>query len=354
MIDTVASDFAAQDRGSGDAMEHIAEQIRYVAVIGTGSIGLRHLRVLQGLPNVRPIAISYRDERRAELTRLGYLTCANLATAVKTWKLCGCIVASDTSRHMADSLEVFSNGLRCLVEKPVSRNGNEARQLLYAALKANCSLYVGCVMRFSESLAQVRAGLARVGPVHAVRIECQSYLPDWRPNRPYRDTYSAREDEGGVLRDLIHELDYAGWLFGWPTRLQARLVNTGTLGIAAEESADLSWETKEGAVVSIRLDYLTRPPRRQMTVSGCHGTWTWDGVSNQAVYDAAGGWNEQIVSTQTRDAMFSDQARAFLSAGKGEAEPLLASGLDGVRAMLICDAARRASLSRCEESVETP
>ena len=335
-------------------MEHIAGQIQYVAVIGTGSIGRRHLRVLQDLPNVRPIAISYREERRAELTRLGYLTSANLATAVKTWQICGCIVATDTSRHLADSLEVFSHGLHCIVEKPVCRNGNEARQLHHAALKNNCRLYVGCVMRFSDSLAQVRAGLARVGPIHAVRIECQSYLPDWRPDRPYRDTYSAREDEGGVLRDLIHELDYAGWLFGWPSRLQARLINTGTLGIASEESADLSWETKEGTAVSIRLDYLTRPPRRRMTVFGCNGTWTWDGLSNLAVYDAADGGNEQILSAQTRDAMFLDQARAFLIAGEGGVDPRLATGLDGIRAMLICDAARRASLSRREEAVGIP
>jgi len=354
VVDTVTADSDAQDRSSGDAVEHIAKQTQYVAVIGTGSIGLRHLRILQGLPHVRPIAIPYRAERRAELDRLGFLTSANLATAVETWKLSGCIVASDTSRHLADSLEVFTHGLHCLVEKPVSRNGNEARQLHRTALKTNCRLYVGCVMRFSDSLAQVRAGLTRVGPVHAVRIECQSYLPDWRPDRPYRDTYSAREDEGGVLRDLIHELDYAGWLFGWPTRLQARLVNTGTLGIAAEESADLSWETKEGAAVSIRLDYLTRPPRRHMTVFGRNGTWTWDGISNLAVYDAAGGGNQQIVSTQTRDAMFTDQARAFLVAGEGGVDPRLASGLDGVRAILICDAARRASLSRREEAVENP
>ena len=195
MIDTVASDLMPRIGVLATPWRH-CRQIQYVAVIGTGSIGLRHLRVLQGLPNVRPIAISYRDERRAELTRLGYLTSANLAAAVKTWKLCGCIVATDTSRHLADSLEVFSHGLHCIVEKPVCRNGNEARQLHHAALKNNCRLYVGCVMRFSDSLAQVRAGLARVGPIHAVRIECQSYLPDWRPDRPYRDTYSAQRMRG--------------------------------------------------------------------------------------------------------------------------------------------------------------
>ena len=91
-----------------------------------------------------------------------------------------------------------------------------------------------------------------------------------------------------------------------------------------------------------------------MTVFGCNGTWTWDGLSNLAVYDAADGGNEQILSAQTRDAMFLDQARAFLIAGEGGVVPRLATGLDGIRAMLICDAARRASLSRREEAVGIP
>jgi predicted dehydrogenase len=99
---------------------------------------------------------------------------------------------------------------------------------------------------------------------------------------------------------------------------------------------------------------LTRPPRRHMTVFGRNGTWTWDGISNLAVYDAASGKTEQFVSTQTKDAMFTDQARAFLGAGEGEEDPRLASGVDGIRALLICDAARRASLSRREEAVENP
>ena len=106
--------------------------------------------------------------------------------------------------------------------------------------------------------------LPQIGAVHAVRVECQSYLPDWRPGSDYRESYSARADEGGVLRDLIHEIDYATWLFGWPVAVTARYGNTGRLGIAAEEWAELAWEAPADVEVSMRLDYLTRPPRRVM------------------------------------------------------------------------------------------
>lgn len=249
-----------------------AKPIQYVAVLGTGSIGMRHLRILQGLSHVTPIAIPCRSTRRKVLDQQGFITAENLGEAVRSWSVEACIVASDTARHVSDSLEVLTQGLNCLVEKPLARNGGEGLVLQQKVLELQGSLHVGCYLRFSESLSRLRTGLSRVGAIHSVRIECQSFLPDWRPDRPYRDSYSSRPDEGGVLRDLIHEIDYAGWMFGWPTALQARLGNTGSLGIAAEESADLSWQTKDGVIVTLRLDYLTRPPPQEY-----HSVWQpWD------------------------------------------------------------------------------
>ena len=328
--------------------------VQYVAVVGTGSIGTRHLRVLQDLPHVRPVAVSFRPERRVELERLGFLTSANLDEACETWDVAACIVASDTSRHLMDFLEALSHGVSCLVEKPLSRNEDEARELHLKALASNGRLYVGCVMRFSDSMRQLRASLGRAGQVHSVRIECQSYLPDWRPGRPYRESYSARQEEGGVMRDLIHEIDYAGWLFGWPASLHAQLNNSGILKIEAEETADLLWRASSGVSVSTRLDYLTRPTRRHMTVCGERGTLLLDLVRQSVIFQGADGAVEESVATQTRDQMFAAQVCAFLRCAAGEDDDRLASGLDGVRAMAVCDAARRSDRAGREELVKYP
>jgi predicted dehydrogenase len=190
--------------------------------------------------------------------------------------------------------------------------------------------------------------MSEIGNIHSVRIEAQSYLPDWRPTRPYKETYSARKDEGGVLLDLIHEIDYAAWLFGWPGSVHARLGNLGRLGIAAEEFAELIWETENGGIVSIRIDYLSKPPRREMRAYGDLGTLTWDGIGGTVNLQKAGNPDHFTQSSQLRNDMFAAQIQAFLDQ---EVDHRLATGEAGVKALAICDAARLSSETRHEETV---
>ena len=247
----------------------------------------------------------------------------------------------------------LERGFDLLVEKPLSVNARDADRLRRRAVQLNRKLFVGCTLRFSESLNTVRSRLKEIGRVHSVRVECQSYLPDWRPARPYHDSYAARCQEGGVLLDLIHEVDYAAWLFGWPERVQARLRNLGRLGIVEEETADLMWETPTGAAVSMSLDYLTRPSRRCLRAVGEHGTIEWDGVNGTVHIELAQAAPTLVRSSQTRDDVFRLQAQAFLDACRHSGDdPRLATAQEGVRALAVCDAARLASAHRQEEPVD--
>ena len=194
-----------------------------VAVLGTGSIGSRHLDVLNGAEGFSTIAVPLRCSRAGELNELGQETAASLAEAAANGAT-SCVIASETGRHLEDGILALDCGLDLLVEKPLAPTALESSKLLEHAKSTGRNLYVGCVMRFSESLRTFRDHLPEVGQLHSVRIECQSYLPDWRPQRSYLESYAARANEGGVLLDLIHEIDYAGWIFGWPQSVQAKLI----------------------------------------------------------------------------------------------------------------------------------
>jgi predicted dehydrogenase len=260
-------------------------------------------------------------------------------------------VATDTGRHFHDGLAAAALGLHLLVEKPLAKDAAEAAWLYREATAAGRKVFVACVMRFARSLGRFRELLSDIGHVHAVRIECQSYLPDWRPTRPFRESYSARPDEGGVLRDLIHEIDYAGWLYGWPETVQAKVTNRGRLGIEADEAAEILWEGSSGVDVSVRVDYLSKPTRRRMTAFGEQGTIEWDAMESAVTLWRSGESAVREAFPQTKNDMLDAQARAFLAATDGQDPWPLASGLDGMCALAVCDAARRASASRREEKV---
>ncbi len=331
-------------------MIHTAQATRTVAVLGTGSIGTRHLNVLRQIAEVEPIAVPRRPERVRELAAGGHAAVSTLQEAVARGASLA-IIATDTGRHVEDGVAALAAGLDLLVEKPLARDAIEAASLVAEAGQRGKQIFVGCVLRFSESLGVFREWLPMVGRLHSVRVECQSYLPDWRPQRPYQHSYSARRNEGGVLRDLIHEIDYTGWIFGWPAALQARLTNTGTLGIEIEEAAELAWDTAQGCAVSVRVDYLTRPTRRLVLACGRDGTIQWDGVEGRVTLARVGEPIRTAHASQQRDAMFLAQALAVLHAKPGAIDERLATGEDGVRALAVCDAARRASAHRREEQV---
>lgn len=253
-----------------------------------------------------------RAQRAAELEAQGIPCTADPSGAIAA------VVATDTSRHLADARRMIEAGCHVLIEKPIAPSRAGVAELLGADTK----IFVGCCLRFHTGLLRFREQVPSIGKPHHVRIECQSYLPDWRPGTDYKRGYAARADEGGVLRDLIHEIDYATWIFGRPREVIATLTPGTSLGIASEEAADLLWRVGD-ATVSLRLDYVTRASRRRMTAFGSEGEITWDAMAEP----------------MDRDRMMLAQAQSFLAAIEGKPGDL-ATLDDAGFAIALCDAAR--------------
>jgi predicted dehydrogenase len=322
-----------------------------VAVIGAGNIGRRHLRTIREITAAAPVAVSRRLTVRQELAAEGYGTAASIRDAVNEGVTL-CVVATETAQHTEDACAALEAGCDVLVEKPLGVDVADALSTGRAALKSNRSIHVGCVLRFSDSLSEFRRLLPRIGSAHSVRVACQAYLPDWRTGRPLSDYYSSRED-GGVLRDLIHEVDYTGWIFGWPVAIQARLRNLGRLGIVAEETAELLWEIPEGPTVNMSLDFLTRPPRRSMVALGENGTLEWDGIRGTTTLSMFKEAPETHSVPETIDQLLRLQDGAFIDF-RNRSDPRLATDADALKALAICDTARRASQNGHVERVQYP
>ncbi len=321
-----------------------------IAVIGTGNIGQRHIATIDSLDNVEPIAIPIRKNRLTELASEGITVARTLEEAI-TLGASAAIIATDTGRHEKDAIQCLEHGLDTFIEKPMSINAKRAKNIFNTAYLHDRNVYVGCVLRFSESLNQFKHKLHLAGELHSVRVECKSYLPTWRISQPYLQSYSARQTEGGVALDLIHEVDYIGWIYGWPDKVQGITINTGRLKIREEEIIEAFWKSKGADIISLNLDYLSNPPSRTMCAYGSNGTIKWDGVRNNIILSLNGYPDQTINCQQSRETMFKDEISAFINSMNGAPDDRLPTGPQGIQALEVIDAIKRSSITGKEETV---
>jgi predicted dehydrogenase len=321
-----------------------------VVVRGSGSIGQRHARVFRqvgadvSLWPVRDRGLAPDAVDDATGSRL-----LDDTTGPATLRDAFVVVATDTARHVTDALEALDAGAESvLVEKPVAPAAELARAL--AQHPRRSAVWVAAPLRAHEAFRHLRRLVGRLDRGGSAHVWSQSWLPDWRPERDYRESYSARADEGGVLRDLVHEIDYATVLLGPPVLLGARLATNGPLDIEAEQAATLLW-TSGLFDVTTRLDYITRPTTRGVIVTSPGGSLEWDVVRATVRHTTPDG----EVTTQAfkhdldRDIVMGTQARAALELRPtAPLDERIARGApatlaDGIAAVRLCDDARAIS-----------
>lgn len=313
-----------------------------VIVRGTGSIGMRHAEVLRGAGR-RVLLFPKTPERLQQLRTDGW-------DCVDTWesgrhegaKLA--IVATNTALHPADTLAALAAGFeRILVEKPLASGLEEATPLLSLPDEDQSRIFCGMTLRHTRGLRAFRDQLPGLRAVHAVSITCRSWLPGWRPSSDYRRSYSASTEEGGVLRDLIHEIDYALWLFGSPEEVSADLINTGRLGMASDEIANLQFRVvPAGPCVQIGLDYLGRPPVRRVDAWGEAGSLHWDAIRQEVCWRPIEGKAETNHHPEERNEGLHREQQVLFADPRPEDVPLK----EALLALAVCDAARKSSYSR--------
>lgn len=185
------------------------------------------------------------------------------------------IIASENKSHLEDfnNFSKFSN--KILFEKPLLNRPLTNRE------NSNLEKFTGEVrvsspLRFHEAFTKINSHIQSIGDLNIVEVRCQSWLPSWRPNRDYRDGFWNDSSQGGVLREIIHELDYLGNLFGPLAVEWVSSTNSKALGLKVESGVSAILRTASGLIIDLRLDFSTHENRRYLRIDGDLGSLHWN------------------------------------------------------------------------------
>jgi len=224
-------------------------------IIGYGSIGSRHARVLEKL-GCKVGVVSRREIDFEPHYR-------NLKFAIDEWNPDYVVIANKTKEHYPSLLELTRLGFEgtVFVEKPLFIDVREAPVDQFE------NIFVGYNMRFSPLIQKLRDEI-RGKRVISVQAYAGQYLPDWRPQRDYRLSYSSKKVEGGgVLRDLSHELDLLTWLLGGWKSVAALGGHFSDLEIDSDDVFSLMMITPRCPAVSVQLNYLDKIGHRKVMIN---------------------------------------------------------------------------------------
>lgn len=247
-----------------------------VLVIGLGSIARKHIAALRQIDGSVDV-FALRSSKEAAMVEG--------VTNLYDWEQIGALafdfalISNPTSEHIATIRRLIPYKMPLFIEKPL--NTEAVDEALVEEVKSSGIItYIGCNLRFLECLQEAKK-LVAAHRVNEVNIYCGSYLPDWRPEQDYRKVYSAiPELGGGVHIDLIHEMDYACWIYGIPQVTHTTFSNKSSLGIRAFDYANYLMEYPTFNV-NVVLNYYRRDYRRTMEIVCEDTTYTVDLAKNR-------------------------------------------------------------------------
>jgi predicted dehydrogenase len=179
----------------------VIPRVPRLGVLGVGSLGFHHARILRDLPGISFAGVFDTDaERLGQVSReLGVHAFASREALLDA--VDAAVVAVPTTRHAQVALAALDAGVHLLIEKPIASTLEEAERIVEAAERGGLLVATGHVERFNGAL---RA--------------CESFLDEPRFVESHRlAPFDPRGTDVAVVLDLmIHDIDLVLGLVGAP------------------------------------------------------------------------------------------------------------------------------------------
>ncbi|WP_405797271.1 Gfo/Idh/MocA family protein [Streptomyces longwoodensis] len=232
-------------------------------LVGLGSMGRHHARVLAGLEGVDFVGVvdPFGD-------KYGAAQGAPVLGTVEELIALGidyAVVACPTALHEEVGLQLAEAGVCALVEKPVADTVEGARRLVQVFESRGLVAGVGHIERCNPALRSLRARLeaGELGDVYQVVTRRQGPFPH-------------RIADVGVVKDLAtHDIDLTGWVTGRQyVSIAAHTVSKS--GREHEDMVSAVGRLDDGTMVNHLVNWLSPLKERFTSVTGERGCFIAD------------------------------------------------------------------------------
>ncbi|KAF2733036.1 NAD(P)-binding protein [Polyplosphaeria fusca] len=325
------------------------------AIVGTGLIGPRHAEAVVKNPDTDLACIV--DPNPAAEAVAQQLGCPLFASVEKMlasrYKPDAALVCTPNHTHVTISKELIEGGVHVLCEKPISVDAASGRELVIHPKQ----ILVGHHRRFNRYVVTTKRLLPSLGKIIAVNGL-------WTINKPpqYFDPpteWRRSATAGPIFINLIHEIDILHYLIGPIVRVYAEQTESQR-NYAAEEGAAITLRFANGVVGTFVLSDAVVSPYSFEGGTGENPTIPKTGEAFYKIFGSEGSlsvpdmtrwsyrgneksWNEHLtsetLSVPDMKVPFELQIDHFVRVIKGQEAPSC-SGIEGLRAVLVCEAIR--------------
>lgn len=316
-----------------------------VLVIGAGSIGTRHLRVIHGLGYEVAGCDTQADAFQSIREHIANLATYNDLTKALAEKPDYVVVATPPAAHAENTVAALEAGAHVLCEKPMADTLDSCDRMISAADRCHRILHIGFTNRYHPGVRRIKDAVdsGRLGKVLFGCADVGTYFTLMcSRSRHQANLY------GALLLDYTHQLDYMPWIMGSSVvRLYAVGRAFGDFELKSNPNMiSMIMEHANDTVTEIHLDYCRHPQQASTAVTGDRGYIKTDFATNRVLTGslAEGTTQEETLSFE-RDELFREQFRQFVAAAAGR-PALIVSGTEGRRSTRLVEAALKSLQSR--------
>lgn len=246
-----------------------------VAVIGVGNMGKNHARIYHDMDDVNLVAVCDYDLELAEKIAKKYSAKAykDHKEMLKGHNIDAISIVVPTTLHKKIALDVISEKIDLLIEKPIAATIDEAEEITRAAEDKQVKLMIGHIERFNPAVSELKRRISKEGLGKIYKFSASRSSP-----------YPSRISDVGVVIDLaVHDIDIIRYLTG-KNFSEVFSHTEKRINSNHEDMLTALVKLESDIVGSLNIDWLTPVVIRELTVTGEKGMYRLNYLNQELFY----------------------------------------------------------------------